>query len=472
MSKPEPRIDRLFKQRFKSWEAPHEPGEVNDVFNRVQNQLPGNGGSAGSGAESGSSAATSGAKGFFGGMQGWLISGISALVIGTGAAYFISQESPTLEANGPKQQAVADSVATAQKDQPVQQKGEPARLTLPATKLTNLPESSNQVNEQTNPSDPKTHQSGSGKPTDPQPKSRQASADDGSANTKQQTSSVASGGSVSRTDTSAAPENRRVEAKPDEAFSVIVADTALCSNEPLQFRIQGVADTDQVRYQLGASGFQRLKGSQNRIRVPGKTNRQLAFIVKVPGQPGRSDTQLVQVHAAPEAKPAIHQQKAHQYRFRDQSKGSTNQQWLLGNGAQKRQNAFTYHYQKAGRYAVQLIASAANGCMDTATQRIQVESVPDVEIPNIFTPNGDGRNDRLKTEHGTLAAYELIIKNNQGKVVFKSSDPERSWNGKVNNTGAECNQGAYRYVLGYQYPFHNNMQQQSGKLLLRRSAFK
>ncbi len=94
MSKPDPNIDRLYKQRFEGWEAPYEPGEAGDVFSKVQQQLPQSGSGSGTGGDGGASAAGSGAKGLLGGMQGWFLSGIAALILTTGAGYFLMTGDP------------------------------------------------------------------------------------------------------------------------------------------------------------------------------------------------------------------------------------------------------------------------------------------------------------------------------------------------------------------------------------------
>ena len=47
--------------------------------------------------------------------------------------------------------------------------------------------------------------------------------------------------------------------------------------------------------------------------------------------------------------------------------------------------------------------------------------------------------------------YELVIFDRWGVKVFSSTDKNKDWNGKVNNTGAECPDGTYYYILNYRY---------------------
>lgn len=67
-------------------------------------------------------------------------------------------------------------------------------------------------------------------------------------------------------------------------------------------------------------------------------------------------------------------------------------------------------------------------------------------IPNIFTPNEDGLNDvfRPLLNCRTLN-YELRIFNEYGKLIFRSLDPFKGWDGTVKD--APTNTGTYVYYL-------------------------
>ncbi len=73
------------------------------------------------------------------------------------------------------------------------------------------------------------------------------------------------------------------------------------------------------------------------------------------------------------------------------------------------------------------------------------------ELPDVFTPNGDTYNETwtamepLHIEH-----FRIKVVNRWGVTVFSSSDPEFSWNGQVNNTGAACPDGAYFYMAEFE----------------------
>ncbi len=69
-----------------------------------------------------------------------------------------------------------------------------------------------------------------------------------------------------------------------------------------------------------------------------------------------------------------------------------------------------------------------------------------IVIPNVFTPNGDGYNDRfviLGAENSNKR--QLIIRNRAGKIVYRNNAYENTWDGD------SCPEGVYTY----QFTFHN-----------------
>lgn len=71
------------------------------------------------------------------------------------------------------------------------------------------------------------------------------------------------------------------------------------------------------------------------------------------------------------------------------------------------------------------------------------------EVPNVFTPNGDGMNDQfvITIEHDFI--YDLKITNLKGEVVFESKDKNKHWDGIHQFTGVACEPGVY--VLAFRY---------------------
>ena len=84
-----------------------------------------------------------------------------------------------------------------------------------------------------------------------------------------------------------------------------------------------------------------------------------------------------------------------------------------------------------------------------------------VEIPNVFTPNGDGINDNFIIKGiENCEKRQLEVRNQSGNIVFRSSHYENEWNGD------NCPDGTYRFQLIYSS--HNISQTLTGTVTIIR----
>jgi len=60
-----------------------------------------------------------------------------------------------------------------------------------------------------------------------------------------------------------------------------------------------------------------------------------------------------------------------------------------------------------------------------------------VVMPNIFTPNGDRRNDDyfMKESNVTFDSFELVVYNSRREQVYKTTDPDFKWDGRDDRSG-------------------------------------
>ncbi len=69
----------------------------------------------------------------------------------------------------------------------------------------------------------------------------------------------------------------------------------------------------------------------------------------------------------------------------------------------------------------------------------------ELTIPNVFTPNSDGVNDRFFINAKNIAEFNIVIVNRWGNVVFETSDITVFWDGKFKNE--LCTEGTYFYKV-------------------------
>jgi gliding motility-associated-like protein len=95
-------------------------------------------------------------------------------------------------------------------------------------------------------------------------------------------------------------------------------------------------------------------------------------------------------------------------------------------------------------YAVAITTS--DGCKYYDSTEVVVLYETLLQIPNAFTPNGDGLNDLFQfVTRGPFDLELLQVFNRWGKMVFSTFDAERSWDGTVQGIPAEV--GTYVYYL-------------------------
>lgn len=76
-----------------------------------------------------------------------------------------------------------------------------------------------------------------------------------------------------------------------------------------------------------------------------------------------------------------------------------------------------------------------------------IEILPEIYMPNAFTPNRDGLNDELKPVLTFIPAdYLFMVYNRFGQKVFETQSPDEAWDGTIND-GNKGSQGTYMYYI-------------------------
>jgi gliding motility-associated-like protein len=68
-----------------------------------------------------------------------------------------------------------------------------------------------------------------------------------------------------------------------------------------------------------------------------------------------------------------------------------------------------------------------------------------VFVPDIFSPNDDGKNDTLYVRGLLISRLEFRVYNRWGEVVFETNSPTKGWDGQLR--GAAAPSGSYYYTL-------------------------
>ena len=97
-----------------------------------------------------------------------------------------------------------------------------------------------------------------------------------------------------------------------------------------------------------------------------------------------------------------------------------------------------------GCYAVSVVDTLGNE--SAISNKVCVDNCPFFELPNTFTPNGDGHNDLFKPRVNLfINNIEFKVFNQWGNLVFETIDPQINWDGSTLSGNALAD-GTYYYT--------------------------
>jgi len=102
-----------------------------------------------------------------------------------------------------------------------------------------------------------------------------------------------------------------------------------------------------------------------------------------------------------------------------------------------------YTFTEYGIYKIKLTVSNATCSYSDSITINAIEAA--IQVPNVFTPNGDGMNDEFRVAYKSLLDFECWVYNRWGRQVYHWNDPQKGWNGKI--SGADAAEGPYFYII-------------------------
>ncbi len=102
-----------------------------------------------------------------------------------------------------------------------------------------------------------------------------------------------------------------------------------------------------------------------------------------------------------------------------------------GEGADEIWHVFT----APGVFDVALEVTNGIGCTATAILTTEVLQGVQVFVPSAFTPNNDGVNDGFAPVLSGVSEFRWQVFDRWGGTLFETSDPDRMWNGSLDNLG-------------------------------------
>jgi len=154
--------------------------------------------------------------------------------------------------------------------------------------------------------------------------------------------------------------------------------------------------------------------------------------------------------------------------FLNNSIAATHYTWNFGDGDtlnETSQQPVSHIYNETGTFNTCLIAINDFGCQDTTCQPVVARITPLLDVPNAFTPNNDGINDKVFVRGFSISKLTWRIYNRWGQLVFETNDKTQGWDGTYK--GSLQPNEVYHYVLSVQYTDNTKYEKKGDITLLR-----
>jgi gliding motility-associated-like protein len=127
--------------------------------------------------------------------------------------------------------------------------------------------------------------------------------------------------------------------------------------------------------------------------------------------------------------------------------------WDMGDGSTFQGPLETYTFADTGRYEVTMtIIEPICDLISTYTQEVRVRpsaSISEIlDVPNVFTPNGDGKNEVFFPIENANNSVSLNVWDRWGKQVYSTTGSYKPWDGR-GLSDESATDGVYFYILTY-----------------------
>jgi gliding motility-associated-like protein len=223
------------------------------------------------------------------------------------------------------------------------------------------------------------------------------------------------------------------------------ADTVICYNSPA---ILNATTTGSIFRWANSSGF--ISNSRTTLVKPDRSGYYYLTVADTKGCP-KSVTDSVFITMLP---------PVNAYAGRDtnvvigqplqlHAEGGVNFRWFppVGLNDPNIQNPIALYLEPTNNIRYMMVSANEYGCLDTAYVNVRVfHSRADIFVPNAFTPNKDGINDKFNFVGAGIQQLDYFnIYNRHGKLVFSTKSFGEGWDGTVN--GYPQDPGTYVWTL-------------------------
>lgn len=119
--------------------------------------------------------------------------------------------------------------------------------------------------------------------------------------------------------------------------------------------------------------------------------------------------------------------------------------WKFGDGETDTIEVDPYHFYQSLWEFTPCLEVENEGCRDTICKEIYIDFIPLIGVPNAFSPNNDGYNDRIYVEGYGITKLNFKIYNRWGELVYEGTDQNEGWDGTYKSIMQEME--VYTYIV-------------------------
>jgi gliding motility-associated-like protein len=124
-------------------------------------------------------------------------------------------------------------------------------------------------------------------------------------------------------------------------------------------------------------------------------------------------------------------------------------QWQLSDGRRFGTKNLELNFSRPGSVDIWLKAISKDGCVDSATKKIQIVETCGVYVPTAFTPDDDGKNDLFgPIFYGLFKLRRFSVYDRNGFVVFSTKTIGERWDGR--HKGVKVASSVFVWILEYE----------------------
>jgi gliding motility-associated-like protein len=132
--------------------------------------------------------------------------------------------------------------------------------------------------------------------------------------------------------------------------------------------------------------------------------------------------------------------------FINDSEHGLSYRWDFGDGQLSSEINPSHSYFEPGEYQVSLTVTNEEGCVSSVMHGPYIVLAPDLFIPNVFSPNGDGVNDLFFVNYTGSQPFNAQVFDRWGVKLYESRNKVQGWDGN-DSEGNAAPDGVYYYIV-------------------------